>query len=61
MAKGTGDLTVHEFDTSAFRNYFTNVEEFLDLIERLGPSLAVRGSWSGIASVTSLLNADQVD
>ena len=36
MAKGTGDLTVHEFDTSAFRNYFTNVEEFLDLIERLG-------------------------
>jgi ppGpp synthetase/RelA/SpoT-type nucleotidyltranferase len=73
MVKGTGDLTVHEFDTeseasralldlekahpnddivlvgadsvaevtSAFRNYFTNVEEFLDLIEKARPKLAV--------------------
>jgi putative GTP pyrophosphokinase len=72
MAKGTSDLTVHEFDTepeaskalldlekaypnddivlvgadsvaevtSAFRNYFTNVEEFLDLIEKAKAKLS---------------------
>jgi hypothetical protein len=94
MAKGTGDLMVHEFDTeaeaskallelekahpdddivlvgadsvaevtSAFRNYFTNVEELLDLIEKARAKRAVRGSKRlGIASVTSLPNADQAD
>ena len=76
MAKGTGGLTVHEFDTepeaskallelekahpnddivlvgadsvaevtSAFRNYFTNVEEFLDLIEKAKARIDLR--WS---------------
>ena len=72
MTKGTGDLTVHQFDTepeasnallelerdypdddivlvgadsvaevtSAFRNYFTNVKEFLDLIEKAKAKLS---------------------
>jgi putative GTP pyrophosphokinase len=72
MAKGTSDLTVHQFDTepeaskallelekahpdddivlvgadsvaevtSAFRNYFTNVKEFIDLIEMATANLS---------------------
>jgi hypothetical protein len=47
--------------TSAFRNYFTNVEEFLDLIEKARAKLAERGSRSGIASDTSLPDPDQAD